>query len=48
MSVNADGYGSLQLSVPKEFKGFHAIGISIEPAGGSPQPTGARVMSGTL
>ena len=47
-SVNADGYGSLQLSVPEDFKGFHAIGISIEPAGGSPQPTGARVKSGTL
>jgi anti-sigma-K factor RskA len=47
-SVNADGYGSLQLSVPKDFTGFRAIGISIEPTGGSPQPTGARVMSGTL
>jgi anti-sigma-K factor RskA len=47
-SVNADGYGSLLLSVPEDFKGFRAIGISIEPAGGSPQPTGARVLSGTL
>jgi len=47
-SVNADGYGALMLSVPADFKGFRAIGISIEPAGGSLQPTGARVMSGTL
>jgi anti-sigma-K factor RskA len=27
---------------------FETIGISLEPAGGSPQPTGTRMLSGTL
>ncbi|MGA2480662.1 MAG: anti-sigma factor, partial [Spirochaetia bacterium] len=47
-SVSADGYGSLMLDVPTDFKGFRDIGISVEPTGGSPSPTGAAVMRGTL
>jgi anti-sigma-K factor RskA len=47
-SVDEGGYGSLQLSVPADFRDFRALGISLEPAGGSPAPTGPRVMSGTL
>jgi anti-sigma-K factor RskA len=47
-SVNADGYGALMLEVPPDFKGFRSMGISVEPTGGSPAPTGAAVMRGTI
>jgi anti-sigma-K factor RskA len=47
-TVDEDGYGNLLLTIPKDFKGFTAIGISVEPAGGSPSPTGVRVASGKL
>jgi anti-sigma-K factor RskA len=47
-SVNPDGYGSLQVSVPVDFRGFTGFGISIEPAPGSPTPTGLRVMKGSI
>ena len=47
-SVDEDGYGNLLLNVPKDFKGFTSIGISVEPSGGSPAPTGARVAGGNL
>jgi anti-sigma-K factor RskA len=47
-SVNPDGYGSLQITVPSDFRGFTGFGISIEPAQGSPAPTGMRVMKGTI
>lgn len=47
-TVTPDGYGSLQLTVPAEFTGYTGFGISIEPAGGSASPTGARVMSGKI
>jgi anti-sigma-K factor RskA len=47
-TVTPDGYGSLQITVPAEFTGFTGFGISIEPAGGSTSPTGARVMSGRI
>lgn len=47
-SVDAKGYGSLLLVIPADFRNFRAFGISIEPAGGSPAPTGPRVMAGTL
>jgi len=47
-NVSPDGYGSLQVTVPAGFTGFTRFGISIEPAGGSPSPTGARVMSGKI
>jgi anti-sigma-K factor RskA len=47
-SVDEDGYGNLLLAIPRDFKGFTAIGISVEPAGGSPAPTGVRVATGKL
>jgi anti-sigma-K factor RskA len=46
--VNADGYGSLMLEVPPDFRGFNSVGISLEPFGGSHAPTGPAVMRGTL
>jgi anti-sigma-K factor RskA len=47
-SVDAEGYGSLLLAVPTDFRDFRGLGISVEPAGGSPAPTGPRVMAGSL
>ncbi len=47
-TVTPDGYGSLQLMVPAGFTGYTGFGVSIEPAGGSASPTGARVMSGKI
>jgi anti-sigma-K factor RskA len=47
-SVDAQGYGSVLLSVPVDFRDFHGLGVSVEPAGGSLMPTGAWLMSGAL
>jgi anti-sigma-K factor RskA len=47
-SVDAEGYGSLLLTVPSDFRDFRSFGISIEPLGGSQAPSGAKVMSGAL
>jgi anti-sigma-K factor RskA len=47
-SVNPDGYGSLQVAIPSDFRGFTSFGVSIEPAEGSPSPTGVRVMNGSI
>jgi len=47
-SPDAEGYGSMLLSVPPDFKDFRSFGVSIEPWGGSAAPTGLRVLAGTL
>ena len=47
-SPDAEGYGSMLLTVPVDFKDFHAFGVTVEPRGGSEFPTGARVLSGSL
>jgi anti-sigma-K factor RskA len=43
-SVDADGYGSLAVSAPQPLSSYDAFGITVEPAGGSPGPTGERVL----
>jgi len=47
-SSDAEGYGSLLISVPSDFRDFRSFGVSVEPWGGSPAPTGARVLAGQL
>lgn len=47
-SVSEDGYGSLWVSAPDPLLSYSAFGITVEPAGGSPGPTGAKVMGGEL
>lgn len=47
-SVGEDGYGALQVSSPVSLSNYDAIGITIEPFGGSPGPTGDKVLGGTL
>jgi len=47
-SVNPEGYASLEIYAPLPLINYDAIGISIEPAGGSPAPTGVNVFHGVL
>jgi len=43
--VNADGYGNLMVSADMPLGEFDAFGITVEPRGGSLQPTGEKVLS---
>jgi anti-sigma-K factor RskA len=43
-SVNSEGYGALLLSSPQPLSSYPAFGITVEPAGGSPGPTGDKVL----
>lgn len=43
-SVNYEGYASLELMAPLPLIDYSSIGITIEPAGGSPGPTGSKVL----
>ncbi len=47
-SVNPEGYGALWVSSPEPLSSYPAFGITIEPAGGSPGPTGDRVLAANL
>ncbi len=46
--VDAQGRGLLPVRASESVGSFDAIGVSIEPEGGSPQPTGDIVMLGKL
>lgn len=47
-SVNEEGYGALWISSPEPLSSYDAFGITIEPAGGSPGPTGDKVLGTDL
>jgi len=47
-SVTPEGYGVMEISSPRPLFEYSAFGITIEPAGGSPGPTGAKVLGGSL
>jgi anti-sigma-K factor RskA len=47
-SVGPDGYGSVWVSSPQPLSSYSAFGITIEPKGGSPGPTGERVLGSNL
>ncbi len=42
--VGDDGYGSLTVRAPTPLDSY-TLGVTIEPAGGSPEPTGLRVLA---
>lgn len=44
-SVYSDGYASMAIRSPRPLSDYQAFGVTIEPAGGSPQPTGPRVLA---
>jgi anti-sigma-K factor RskA len=47
-SVSPEGYASLVVTSPRPLDDYSAFGITIEPAGGSPGPTGEKVLGGNL
>jgi anti-sigma-K factor RskA len=47
-SVNPDGYASLEIIAPQPLNQYDSIGITIEPSGGSPAPTGSKVLGGAI
>jgi anti-sigma-K factor RskA len=47
-SVSHEGYGSLWISSPQPLSSYSAFGVTIEPEGGSPGPTGDKVLGNTL
>ncbi|MGE5124230.1 MAG: anti-sigma factor domain-containing protein [Acidobacteriaceae bacterium] len=47
-SVNPEGYASLEIQAPMPLIQYNSLGITIEPAGGSPGPTGAKVLGGNI
>lgn len=47
-SVNRAGYGWLYIKSPDPLASYQAVGITIEPIGGSPGPTGEKVLGGDL
>jgi anti-sigma-K factor RskA len=46
-NVDKEGYGLLQVASPIALKEIQQGGITIEPAGGSPGPTGLKVLGGS-
>lgn len=47
-SVTQDGYGVLQVASPLPLTSYQEFGITVEPVGGSPKPTGEKVLGGEL
>lgn len=47
-SVSRDGYGSVWVKSPQPLSSYTSFGITIEPAGGSPGPTGEKVLGTSL
>ena len=47
-SVESTGYGMLEIEAPLPLIQYQSFGITIEPFGGSPGPTGEKVLGGTL
>lgn len=47
-SLDTQGYGWLVVTPPNPLSDYRSIGITIEPDGGSPGPTGPRVMGTSL
>jgi anti-sigma-K factor RskA len=47
-SVNPDGYASLEIMAAKPLAQYDSVGITVEPLGGSPGPTGPKVLGGVI
>jgi anti-sigma-K factor RskA len=47
-SVDETGYRGVRLTAPESLHLYSAVRVTIEPAEGSPQPTGEAVMTGVL
>lgn len=47
-SVNTEGYANVAVISTQSLTSFSRFGITAEPVGGSPDPTGVRVLAGAL
>ena len=47
-STDENHYGGTRIRAPRSLLEYSAVGITIEPVGGSPQPTGEQVLAGLL
>ena len=47
-SVGQDGYGSVPILAPEPLIRYSSFGVTIEPSGGSPGPTGDKVLGGAF
>jgi anti-sigma-K factor RskA len=47
-TVSSDGYEAMRIYSDQPLKSFPAFEVTIEPTGGSPNPTGDKVLSGSL
>lgn len=47
-STDEKSYAGTRIRAPRSLLDYSAVGITIEPAGGSAQPTGAQVLRGSL
>jgi anti-sigma-K factor RskA len=47
-SVGAEGYGYLRVTSPGPLLEFDSFGVTIEPHGGSPAPTGQQVLAAVV
>jgi anti-sigma-K factor RskA len=47
-SVDDQGYAAAMVFSPQPLASYKACGVTIEPAGGSPGPTGQKVLGGTF
>lgn len=46
--TDSTGYGQISINAGRPISDYSAIGITLEPAGGSPWPTGTKVMGGDV
>ena len=42
--VNKEGYATLTIKAPRPLKSYKTFGVTVEPAEGSPGPTGPKVL----
>jgi anti-sigma-K factor RskA len=47
-STDEKNYGGTRIKAPGSLLEYSSVGITIEPAGGSPKPTGTKVLGGPL
>ncbi len=47
-TVDEEGEGTALVTAPRPLREYNAVGVTMEPAGGSPGPTSPRVIGGDL
>ena len=47
-TVDTTGKATVRLHAPDAIRNYREVGVTVEPAGGSPWPTTARIIGGAL